>query len=105
MLGAMEVSKQENEHPPSCQTLAVPRKSLENRVKKRVVHGTNPGPASVPNNEAEDALVEYIKYMARGGFPMTRKIVSAYALAIAKKSGKESHFSTSGPGMHWWTNF
>lgn len=45
-------------------------------------------------------------YMGRGGFPMTRKIVCAYALAIARKSGKESHFnSTSGPGMHWWTNF
>ena len=37
---------------------------------------------------------------------MTRKIVCAYALAIAKKSGKESRFnSASGPGMDWWSNF
>ena len=63
---------------------AVPRKPLENRVKKRVDHGFNLGPAPVLNNEEEDALVEYVKYMARGGFPMTSKIVCAYALSIAK---------------------
>ena len=37
---------------------------------------------------------------------MTRKIANTYALAIAKKSGKESCFnSVSEPGLHWWTNF
>lgn len=50
---------------------AVPRKSLKNCVKKQVGHGTNPGPACVLSSEEEDALVEYIEYMARGGFPMT----------------------------------
>ena len=107
MLAAMEVveGKKMNIHQ-AAKHFSVPRKSLENRVKKRVVHSTNPGPAPVLNNEEEDALVEYVNYMARGGFPMTRKIVCAYTLAIAKKSGKESHFnSASGPGMHWWTNF
>ena len=79
-----------SEHPPRCQRMccqnihqaakhcAVLRKSLENRVKKRIVHGTNPGPASALNNEKEDALVKYVTYMARGGFSMTRKIVCAY---------------------------
>ena len=94
MLAAMEVveGKKMNIHQ-AAKHFSVPRKSLENRVKKRVVHGTNPGPAPVLNNEEEDALVEYIRYMARGGFPMTRKIVCAYALAIARKVGK-NHAST-----------
>jgi len=52
---------------------SVPRKSLENRIKKRVVHGTLPGPRRVLNDEEDQALVEYMKFMARGGFPMTRK--------------------------------
>lgn len=60
-------------------------------MKKRIVHGTNPGPASALNNEKEDALVKYVTYMARGGFSITRKIVCAYALAIANK---ENHAST-----------
>jgi len=63
---------------------SVPRKSLENRIKKRVVHGTLPGPRRVLNDEEDQALVEYMKYMARGGFPMTRKITCTYAWAIAK---------------------
>lgn len=63
---------------------SVPRKSLENRIKKRVVHGTLPGPRRVLNDEEDQALVEYMKYMARGGFPMTRKITCTYAQAIAK---------------------
>ena len=106
MLAAMKVveDKQMNIHQAS-KYFAVPRKSLENRVKKRVVHGTNPGPAPVLNNEEEGALVEYVKYMARGGFPMNRKIVCAYAMVIAQKSGKELRFNSSGSGMHWWSNF
>ena len=107
ILAAMEVvkGKKMNIHQ-AAKHFSVPRKSLENRVKKQVAHGTNTGPAPIMNNEEENALVEYVKYMARGGFPMTRMIVCAYALAIAKKGGKESRFnSASGPGMHWWTNF
>ena len=56
---------------------SVPRKSLENRVKKRVARGTKSGPHRVLNDEEEGGLVEYIKYMARGGFPMTSKIICA----------------------------
>ena len=76
---------------------SVPRKSLENRVKKRVAHGTKSGPSRVLSDEEEGGLVEYIKYMARGGFPM---IICAYAWAIAKKSGKSSHFSITRPSWH-----
>ena len=96
MLAAMEAveGRKMNIHQ-AAKHFAVPRKSLENRVKKRVVHITYPGQAPVLSNEEEGALVEYVKYMARGGFSMTKKIVSAYALTIAKKSGKESHFNSA----------
>lgn len=80
----------------------MPRKSLENCIKHRVVHGTLPGPSHILDNDEEAALIAYIKYMAKGGFPMTRKIVCM----PAKKNGKESRFnSVTGPGMHWWCNF
>ena len=69
MLAAMEVveGKKMNIHQVA-KHFSVPRKSLENRVKKRVVHGTNPGPAPVLNNDEEDALLEYVKYMQEEGF-------------------------------------
>ena len=85
---------------------SVPRKSLENRVKNRVVHGTASGPVRVLDKEEESALVEYIRYMAKGGFPMTRKIVCAYAFSIVKKNGRASRFNLeTGPGIHWWYDF
>lgn len=72
MLAAMETVKDSKLNiQQTTKQFAVPRKSLENCVQKRVAHGTNPGPACVLSSEEEDALVEYIKYMARGGFPMT----------------------------------
>jgi len=80
---------------------SVSRKSLENRVKNRVVHGTASGQVRVLDKEEESALVEYIKYMAKGGFPMTRKIVCAYTFSIAKKNGRASRFNLeTGPGIH-----
>ena len=63
---------------------SVPRKSLKNRIKAKVVHGTLPGLRRGLDDKEEGALVEYIKHMAKGGFPMTRKIICAYAWAIAK---------------------
>ena len=85
---------------------SAPRKSLENRIKAKVVHGTLPGPRRVLDDEEEGALVEYIKYMAKGGFPTTRKIICAYAWAIAKQNGHDSRFNQEhGPGKHWWSDF
>ena len=84
---------------------SVLRKSLENRIKNRTTHGINPGPSRVLSKEEEEGLVEYIKYMAKGGFPMTSKIICAYAWVISKRNGKSSRFSDSGPSWHWWCDF
>jgi len=84
---------------------AVPRKSLENRVKGRVVRGTVLGPCHLLDEE-ESALVEYIKYMAKGGFPMSRKIVCAYTISIAKQNGRAARLNLeTGPSIHWWSDF
>ena len=47
----------------------VPRKSLENRVKGRVMHGTNPGRATTLTSQEESSLVEYIKTCVPVAFP------------------------------------
>ncbi len=85
----------------------VPRKSLENRLKGRVTHGTNPGPATVLTRVEENSLVEYIKYiMCSCAFPMTKKICKVYAWAIAKRSGRHLSFNKErGPSDKWWRGF
>ena len=87
-------------------TYTVPRKTLDDRVKGRVVHGTNPGRDTVLSPTEEKALCNYLFYMAERGFPLTRSMVMAFAWAIAIRSGNGSHFNPElGPGEHWWTGF
>lgn len=83
----------------------VPRRTLEDRVKGRVVHGTLPGPSTVLTNEEEKALVAYLIHMAKLGFPLTPKMTCAFAWAIAMRSGKEHLFSANGPSKNWFTSF
>ena len=84
----------------------VPRKTLDDRIKGRVKHGTNPGPSTVLSASEEASLVSYLVYMANRGFPLTRTMVKAFAWAVAKRSGKSDRFSAEyGPGEHWWFNF
>ena len=86
-------------------TYNVPRKTLDDRVKGRVVHGMNPGRDTVLSPTEEKALCNYLVYMAERGFPLTRSML-AFAWAIALCSGNGSCFNPElGPGEHWWTGF
>ena len=64
----------------------------ESYLKKRVTHGKNPGPLRVLSDEEKRGLVEYIKYMARGGFPMTSKIICAYAWLFQREMENHQDF-------------
>ena len=87
-------------------TLAVPRKTLDDRVKGRVIHGKSPGLSTALSQEEEKSLTEYLLYMSTCGFPLTRTMVKAYAWAIAKHSNTGTRFNPDlGPGDHWWRLF
>ena len=106
MLAAMQAVEKELTVAAAAIRFKVARKTLEDRVKGRVKHGTAPGPKTVLTAEEEDVLVAYLVYMAERGFPLTRTMTKAFAWAIAKRSGKGDHFNPeSGPGEHWWVNF
>ena len=64
----------------------VPRKTHDDRVKGRVVHGRKSGPGTILTPAEEDILCNYLIYMAQRGFPLTMKMVMAYAWSLAKKS-------------------
>ena len=83
----------------------VPRRTLDDRIKGRVEHGALPGPSTALSKEEEDFLVNYLLYMAKRGFPLTRRMVMAFAWAIAIRNGNAGRFSDTGPGKHWWSNF
>ena len=84
----------------------VPRKTLDDRIKGRVKHGSKPGVCAALTFVQEKSLVHYLLYMAERGFPLTRTMVKAFAWAIAKRSGSASRFNdVLGPSDHWWQLF
>ena len=107
MLSAMEaVFKSEMSVSRAAAAFSVPRKTLDDRIKGRVEHGTKPGRSTVLTEQEEKALCSYLIYMAERGFPLTRRMVMAFAWAIALRSGKGDRFNSEiGPGEHWWINF
>ena len=86
--------------------LSVPRKTLDDRIKDRVTHGSKPGVSTALTHTEEDALVSYLIYMANYGFLLTHTMVKAFAWSIAKRSGKCDRFNLEyGPGEKWRTLF
>ena len=78
---------------------SVPRKTLDDRIKGRVTHGSKPGVSTALTYIEEESLVSYLIYMANRGFPLTRTMVKAFARSIAKRCGTCDQFNTEyGPG-------
>ena len=85
---------------------SVPRKTLDDRIKGRVTHGSNPGPSTVLTAREEDALASYLLYMAERGFPLMSNMARAFAWAVSMRSGTSDRFNEeTGPGKYWWGNF
>ncbi len=100
------VKKSEATVSKAAKQFNVPRKTLDDRVKGRVCHGSKSGPATVFTSAEEDILCNYLIYVAERGFPLTRRMVMAYAWSLAKKLGRADRFNKDvGPGEHWWSNF
>ena len=85
---------------------AVQPKTLDDRIRGRVIHGSNPGPSTVLTAREEDALASYLLYMAERGFPLTSNMARAFAWAVSLRSGTSDRFNEdTGLGKHWWSNF
>ena len=82
----------------------VPRKTIDDHVKKSMKF--KPGPNSEITTEEETALVQYAKYLANRGFPMTRAIFRQFIISLLKRSGRETKFKLDkGPSDKWFRGF
>ena len=82
-----------NDYNAASKMNKVPRKTLNDRVKGNVKHGRKPGVGTVLTAEEENSLEQYLVYMAKCGFPLTRTMVKGFAWAIAKHVGKDDRFN------------
>ena len=84
MVGAMEaVRNTELTIYSAAAKFKVPRKTLDDRIKGHVRHGTKSGPSIILSEEEESALESYRFYMTDHA--------KAYAWAIAKRT---DHFNS-----------
>ena len=63
MVSAMSaVEKKERTIYSAAARFSVPRKTLDDRIKGRVKHGTSPGPVTALTLKQEEVLVSYLLY-------------------------------------------
>ncbi|KAJ8333692.1 hypothetical protein SKAU_G00410110 [Synaphobranchus kaupii] len=93
----------------------VPRQTLQDRVSGRVVHGSHSGGPTMLSPEDENSLVQYCLYCAPRGFPLTHRVLVAFATELRRKRHpggnipKLGKTTLTGHGQlvlcgRWWTN-
>ncbi|KAJ8332145.1 hypothetical protein SKAU_G00428730 [Synaphobranchus kaupii] len=74
----------------------VPRQTLQDRVSGRVVHGSRSGGLTMLSPEDENSLVQYCLYCAPRGFPLTHRVLAAFATALPRKRHPGGEYPKTG---------
>ena len=80
----------------------IPRSTLYDRVRGKVVHGVKPGPEPYLSQTEEKELGSYLKHCAKIGYGKTRRDVLCIVESAASERGKlrSTHVSDG-----WWRRF
>ena len=87
MLDAMKAVQDGSPITTAAKVHGVPKTSLHNRIKGRVVHGVKPGPKQYLSAEEETELAEFAIEAASVGCGQTRKQIMTIAENVAKDKG------------------
>ena len=87
MLDAMKAVQDGSPITTAARVHGVPRTSLYNRIKGRVIHGVKPGPKQYLSTEEETELAEFAIEAASVGCGQTRKQIMIIAENVAKDKG------------------
>ena len=87
MLDAMKAVQDGSPITTAARVHGVPKTSLFNRVKGRVIHGVKPGPKQYLSTEEETELAEFAIEAAFVGCGQTRKQIMTIAENVAKDKG------------------
>ena len=71
----------------------IPCKTLADRLNGMYPTNKNGPAAPILDGEEEAALLQYIKYLAQHGFPMTRAMVRKYIVSLYKVTGRNPNFN------------
>lgn len=81
----------------------VPKSTLGDRVKGRVVHGAKNGPKTLLTKEDEEKLAAYLIDVSKKGYGKSKEIIIFMATQMAVKRGKEVKGGIL--SEKWWRGF
>ena len=88
----------------------VPRKTLDDRIKDRVTHGSKPGVSTALTSIEEESLVSYLIYMANRGFPLwlrpllsqlQRDVEHVIEIILSMDQGKSGGLCSNSGTLNW----
>ncbi|KAJ8926583.1 hypothetical protein NQ314_021036 [Rhamnusium bicolor] len=84
----------------------VPRTTIQDRIHGRIDDiARKTGPKPLLTNKGEKNIVDWIKNIAKCGFPLKKSDLIQTVKKILKDSKKESLFKGRKPGQKWYYNF
>lgn len=82
----------------------IPRSTLDAK-KKKVYADKKPGIPTVLSNEEENTLIDWIFYLSRRGFPVTKNQLLDSVQMLIKSLQRKTKFVNDRPGRHWYEGF
>lgn len=87
MAAALKAVKEGESILRAAKTHGVPRSTLQDRVKGRVVHGTKPGPRPYLDSKEEGELCNFLVDVSEVGYGKTKKEVKLLVENVAREKG------------------
>ncbi|KAB0790704.1 hypothetical protein PPYR_14850, partial [Photinus pyralis] len=83
----------------------IPKTTLIDKMKNKHKEGARPGAPTVLSSEEEQSLVEWILYLGRVGFPVTKGQLMESVAKLVASLGRPNTFKNGMPGRHWYEGF
>ena len=88
-------------------TFGIPKTTLYDHTKERLVNSfKRPGVDPSMTAEKEQTLINYLKFMADKGQPLTKSVLKRFVVGIIRRSGRPTKIDLQkGPSNKWVRNF
>ncbi|XP_071640828.1 uncharacterized protein [Temnothorax longispinosus] len=83
----------------------IPKTTLLDKLKGRRPLAASSGPATVLTTKEEEELENWILYLSKRGFPVTKTILVHSVAELVKKLRRETPFTEGRPGRRWLEGF
>ncbi|XP_053696273.1 uncharacterized protein LOC128743676 [Sabethes cyaneus] len=89
----------------ACRRFGIPRSTIKFRLSNQYKHQLRPGAAPALDHADELELVEWVKKMARKGYPVTKYRIMNRVTLYLKEHPEKNRFKKGKPSDQWFRSF